>query len=123
MQRAPVVIAFAGRRFEHIVHRERSANQSTATGTGGASFGSMLRLKYGVVRLAARRLKISGRPRDHLPKLFHSNGEPIPRAMARKTEWNPFKFVVNLCPNFLVPSARARWRSKSKILFSKYPAS
>jgi hypothetical protein len=30
MQFAPVVIAFAGRRFEHIVHRGRGANQSTA---------------------------------------------------------------------------------------------
>ena len=68
MQHATVVTAFAGRRFEHIVHRGRGVNQSTATGTGGASFGSIFRLKSAVVRFAAQQLKISGRPRVHLPK-------------------------------------------------------
>jgi hypothetical protein len=110
-------------RFIRAHRMNRSANESSVPRRRGASCGAMLRLKYGVVRLAAQQLKISGRPRDHLPKLFHSNGEHIPRAMARETECNPFKFVVNLCPNFLVPSMRVRWRNNRSIFFQKFPRS
>jgi hypothetical protein len=77
MQRAPVIIFSASCRIGESVHPAPAANEAGVPRQRGTSCVVMLRLKYGVARLAAQQLEISGRVRGDLPKLFHSTGEPI----------------------------------------------
>ena len=65
-------------------------------------FGAVLLEKCGVDHFAAQQLKISGRPRDHLPQSLQSRGEKVLRDCKPRRSQIPKNLTGALCtPHFL----------------------